>query len=292
MTQLFDYKWTKSEKDGAYYYAIAYAHEGGWHCEDYDVAGQYLHSYTVYADQELTKRHGPFFYFYDNGNLRVAGQYRNDLQVGWWKTYYKSGQLKDSSQYSFGKLTGDSYSFYPSGKRAGQVTFDISGKGQLINYYEDGTVSQRGFYLKDRQQDSVWTYYYPDGKVSFIEVFSIGLPSVLKCFNKRNGNPKRNCVIDVPARPVNENEMHAYQSTSLRWPAGVRFKNVRKARVIASYIIDREGKVADIRILKHIAPAFDEEVIRYLENMPPWLPARKYDQPVECTTIIPVTFSE
>jgi antitoxin component YwqK of YwqJK toxin-antitoxin module len=50
------------------------------------------------------QKHGPYFYYYENGKLKTSGQYSNDQMHGEWKYYDDKGKLIKTETYNNGKL--------------------------------------------------------------------------------------------------------------------------------------------------------------------------------------------
>ncbi len=51
------------------------------------------------------QKHGPYFYYFENGKLKTSGQYSNDQMHGEWKHYDDKGKLIKTETYNNGKLT-------------------------------------------------------------------------------------------------------------------------------------------------------------------------------------------
>jgi antitoxin component YwqK of YwqJK toxin-antitoxin module len=44
-------------------------------------------------------KHGPYFYYFENGKLKVSGQYKDDKKHGEWKYYDERGTLLRSDKF-------------------------------------------------------------------------------------------------------------------------------------------------------------------------------------------------
>ena len=60
--------------------------------------------------------------------------------------------------------------------------------------------------------------------------------------------------------------------------------------LIASFIVEKNGKVSNIEIVRGLGYGCDEEVIRLLKMMPVWKPGKKDGKPVRVKLSIPVQF--
>ena len=57
------------------------------------------------------------------------------------------------------------------------------------------------------------------------------------------------------------------------------------------FVINKNGDLTKIDILRSADPSFEEEVIRVLRTSPQWKPAIRKNKPVSVSYIIPVNFS-
>jgi TonB family protein len=73
---------------------------------------------------------------------------------------------------------------------------------------------------------------------------------------------------------------------NLNWPS----QDDCQGRVFISCIIDKSGKASHFEYIRRLDPAFDEEAMRVVKNMPRWKPAMKNNKKVNTIIVIPVTF--
>jgi TonB family protein len=294
LIQFFNAQWEKCDKVNSIFYSIAYPYKGSWACEDYNVSEQYLANYIVFADQKLTTLNGSFFKFYPNGKVRISGLCLNNKREGLWLDYSEGGNLIDSCYYHNDLPVGTHYSFYQSGKVAKIAVYDTIGNGigSVTRYYENGALKQTGFYSKSVFRDSLWHYYYPDGKISFVEKFAEGICIETKCFDE-DGTAKDSCQAEImPQFPGGNKALSKFLHRNIKWPYGLEFTNTNSASVIATFVVDTDGSITDIKIKKHVARAFDDEVIRVIKKMPRWIPGKEYNNPVRIYYTLPVSFSQ
>ena len=50
-------------------------------------------------------KHGPYFYYYQNGRLQISGRYKDGKKHGEWKYYSKNGKVTKIETYTNGKVT-------------------------------------------------------------------------------------------------------------------------------------------------------------------------------------------
>jgi len=83
--------------------------------------------------------------------------------------------------------------------------------------------------------------------------------------------------------------LYGYFSEELRYPAEA-MKDSIQGIVTVSFVINREGQPEQIKIENSLGPLFDQEVIRLIENMPPWKPATLNGDPRSAKISLPITF--
>ena len=105
------------------------------------------------------KKQGVWKKNYDNGNLRYSGQFNNDIPIGIFYYYYKSGELQLEKE------------FFHQGKAAATYIF-----------YKNGNLKASGLYVNELK-DSTWNYYNRDSILILQEVYSAGaLNGTVKTF--------------------------------------------------------------------------------------------------------------
>ncbi len=78
-------------------------------------------------------------------------------------------------------------------------------------------------------------------------------------------------------------------SENLRYPAQARRMNV-EGKVFVEFVVDKEGKISNIVVVKGIGAGCDEEAIRILKLSPDWLPAKQRGKPVKQRIVLPIFF--
>ena len=109
--------------------------------------------------------------YYDNGQLRSAGNYMDSKKDGLWQEYYENGNMANMVNFNDGKKVGLLKNYYTNGQLKGRINY-IEGKehGMMELYHQNGKLMLEGFF-KEANQISVWKYYDEDGKLINIETF-------------------------------------------------------------------------------------------------------------------------
>ena len=75
----------------------------------------------------------------------------------------------------------------------------------------------------------------------------------------------------------------------LKYPAEA-VKDGIQGTVQVSFVIDKEGKVRDVEVVKSVDPRLDAEAVKVISASPKWRPARVNGQKVSSSMTIPVEF--
>ncbi|MEG1905769.1 MAG: energy transducer TonB, partial [Bacteroidales bacterium] len=78
-------------------------------------------------------------------------------------------------------------------------------------------------------------------------------------------------------------------SKSVKYPV-IAQENGIQGRVIVSFVIERDGSVADAVVVRGVDPSLDKEALRVVKSMPKWTPGKQRGKPVRVKYTLPVTF--
>lgn len=84
--------------------------------------------------------------------------------------------------------------------------------------------------------------------------------------------------------------LYKYLADSLRYPKE-HAEICYHGRVVVRMVIDKEGNVVNPEIVRSLAPAYDEEVLRVVRGMPRWIPGRQCGIPVPVYFMLPISFT-
>ena len=76
---------------------------------------------------------------------------------------------------------------------------------------------------------------------------------------------------------------------NLHYPPVARENGVQ-GKVIVSFVVEKDGHLSDIKVLRGIGSGCDEEAVRVLKLAPAWKPGRQNGQPVRVQYTIPINF--
>ena len=75
----------------------------------------------------------------------------------------------------------------------------------------------------------------------------------------------------------------------LKYPQEAVVEGIQ-GRVMVEFVINKDGKVSDVRVVKSVSPELDAEAVKVVSASPKWRPARLKGEKVRCSMTIPVEF--
>jgi protein TonB len=62
-----------------------------------------------------------------------------------------------------------------------------------------------------------------------------------------------------------------------------------KGKVFATFVVERDGAITDIKIIRNLGYGTDKAAMNVLKKMPKWRPGEQNGKKVRCTFIIPIS---
>ena len=93
----------------------------------------------------------------------------------------------------------------------------------------------------------------------------------------------------MPEFPGGQAELLKFVAKSIKYPTEAQRRGAQ-GRVIVKFVVETNGSISNIHVVKGIDPLLDAEAIRVCTTMPTWAPARQEGKAVRCYYTIPVTF--
>lgn len=83
--------------------------------------------------------------------------------------------------------------------------------------------------------------------------------------------------------------MYKFLNKNQKYPASARRMGV-EGKVFVKFIVDKEGAISNIEIMKGINADLDKEAIRLIKLMPPWKPGKQNGRSVKSQFVLPINF--
>lgn len=97
-------------------------------------------------------------------------------------------------------------------------------------------------------------------------------------------------VVEQSAAPVGGMEaFYKYVGKNTKYPDQARRMGV-EGRVFVQFVIEKDGSITDVVVLKGLGSGLDEEALRVLKGAPKWTPGKQRGRPVRQRMTLPIMF--
>ena len=93
----------------------------------------------------------------------------------------------------------------------------------------------------------------------------------------------------LPEYPGGMEAMMKFVSENIKYPAEAHTKGIQ-GRVLISYVVEKDGSLSNIHVVRSVDPLLDAEALRVANLMPKWKPGKQGGKPVRVKFVLPVTF--
>ena len=96
-------------------------------------------------------------------------------------------------------------------------------------------------------------------------------------------------VESMPDFPGGDEARIKYLNENIKYPQMARESGIQ-GRVFVTFVVEKDGSVTDVRVLRGIGGGCDEEAIRVIKNMPKWNAGKQRGKPVRVQFNMPILF--
>ena len=96
-------------------------------------------------------------------------------------------------------------------------------------------------------------------------------------------------VEQMPMFPGGDAALMSYLANNIHYPT-VAAENGVQGRVVVGFVVERDGSITDVRILRGVDPSLDREAMRVVKSMPRWTPGKQNGSAVRVKYQVPVAF--
>lgn len=96
-------------------------------------------------------------------------------------------------------------------------------------------------------------------------------------------------VEQMPSFKGGDVALMEWLNKNVQYPKVAEENNIQ-GRVICTFVVERDGSITEVKIVKSVDPSLDREAVRVLESMPRWIPGTQNGETVRVKYTVPVTF--
>ncbi len=259
--------------------------------------GQYVREGSYYYPN------GNFTSYYKTGQIRGKGSYIYDFQnhlrdekISSWIYYYPNGQMEAEFKYGNpveNSLHTDEYLVNAWDSTGKQMV--IHGDG-LYSYTETrGDLADTNYELhftceyKKGKRDGALTGYFRNGKVYCTETYTQGKFEKGESFDANGNKYIYDKLEENPEFPGGDVALIKFLQKNIRYPAVERDNDIQ-GKVLLRFVVNDDGKVMDVKIVRGVSPGLDKEAYRVIKMLPNFIPGKQRGQLVKVYFNLPVVF--
>lgn len=96
-------------------------------------------------------------------------------------------------------------------------------------------------------------------------------------------------VEQMPSFPGGPSALMEWLSDNVKYPV-VAQENGVQGRVVVSFVVERDGSITDVKVVRGVDPSLDKEASRVVRAMPRWIPGKQNGSAVRVKYNVPVAF--
>ena len=105
---------------------------------------------------------------------------------------------------------------------------------------------------------------------------------------------KNEKVVDVveqmPEYPGGMQALFEFLRQNIKYPEDAQKQKV-EGRVLATFVVETDGSISNVEVVKHAFPSLDNEAVRVIQAMPKWTPGKQGGKVVRVKYTVPINFS-
>ena len=92
-----------------------------------------------------------------------------------------------------------------------------------------------------------------------------------------------------PEFPGGTTALMKFLGDNIKYPV-IAQENGIQGRVITNFVVERDGSISDVQVVRGQDPSLDREAVRVIKTMPRWTPGQQRGKPVRVRFTLPVVF--
>ena len=145
------------------------------------------------------------------------------------------------------------------------------------------------------KNESATSKYGEEGKDGVIEITTkpaVAKDALMDAAREKLGGEIEEVFLvveDQPEFPGGTQAMMKYLADNIKYPKEAHEKGIQ-GRVIANLVINKDGSISDVEVMRSVHPLLDAEAVRVIAEMPNWKPGMQRGQAVRVRFTLPIAF--
>jgi len=240
----------------------------------------------------IIKLEGEVISYYKNGKTENRLTYKKNKLIDSAFYYFENGNLKETRFYFPVKNATEkpinSYKTVQIGDTLGKLFLDQYGNGKIKRNISK-TVTEEGA-LKNGLKEGIWIEYNAEDNIYYEEEYTGGIFKGGLSRNESGIIDKYAIKEILPEFKGGIQAFYQYLSQNIKYPAESRKLN-EEGRVVIKFVIEKDGSLTDLEVLKSLSHVLNEEALRVMSLSPKWKPGIQRGRPVRVSYSVPIVFS-
>ena len=125
--------------------------------------------------------------------------------------------------------------------------------------------------------------------MALMAVFGLTTVSAQKTVVAQKNQKVFDIVEQMPEYPGGQAALFEFISKNVKYPDDAVKKKV-EGKVFVTFVVDTDGKITDVSLMRKVFPSLDAEAIRVISAMPNWIPGKQKGQVVRVKYTVPIMF--
>ena len=125
--------------------------------------------------------------------------------------------------------------------------------------------------------------------MSLMALFGLTTVSAQKTVVAKKNQQVFDVVEKMPEYPGGQAALFEYLQKNVKYPADAEKKKV-EGRVLVTFVVNTDGSITDIEVVRKTFPSLDAEAVRVISGMPRWKPGEQKGQKVRVKYTVPLPF--
>ena len=125
--------------------------------------------------------------------------------------------------------------------------------------------------------------------MSLMALFGLTTVSAQKTVVAKKNQQVFDVVEKMPEYPGGQAALFEYLQKNVKYPADAEKKKV-EGRVLVTFVVNTDGSITDIEVVRKTFPSLDAEAVRVISGMPKWKPGEQKGKKVRVKYTVPLTF--
>lgn len=225
---------------------------------------------------------GQFIYYYENGNRQKIINFKKNKPIGSYFELYENGNKKLEAEYLEEKRDNPNFLKIKNywDKDNNQKVIDGTG------FYEE---NEKDFFtigeVKNGFKEGVWEGSLKNQKITYKETYKSGKLISGESLDENKVTYNYTEIETKPDYKSGDMGFYKYVSKNYRTPKVQGLKGI----VYVTFVVDKDGKIVEPKVLRDIGHGTGVEAIRVLNNCGEWTPGEQRGIKVRCAFSLPIS---